>query len=576
MPDTRKTVDILISDELKEVLLVIEPASLVANLLLKKRHYSENLKDSPINYLSIAKDRSKLTYLTEDRIDPDASVDEMWGNGKKYQSKPGGIVAKLFKDVPPKEVELFSNLFRAESVKPRFNLKVVSGAEIPKYYLYETYASESGSLGISCMKHRGCQPFFNIYKDNTDNTSMLIMLDDDGYLIGRALLWEFDTYKIMDRIYTINDEKYPLHFKKWATENDYLYKTEQNWFNSLFFENLKTKKTELKICLTFTNYRYDYYPYFDTFKFLDIDNYKFYNYIPEGKNIRILCTTNGSSYDSDHLCFDDIDEVYRYRGETININYRNIRTTERNAYYSSVNETYILKEDAILDETLREYIFNEENDDKNNHENIKRCKKDIEKYNEFKEKKKCVSWGDEDFSPDVETFTRTISGLRSGRRVRPGVRVSDESEIYIDPYADVDENPCCEEVLQSGPASVGGTMSSVDEISRFLHADFFNLDDDNYRYGVANNVVEERPAVVEDRTEEVIRALEEQINTENMTETTEAERPVEEEGCSVETLFDRAISNRGRQGYYSYLNQIMRYYNIDTDSEVGGEPAEDS
>ena len=53
---------------------------------------------------------------------------------------------------------------------------------------------------------------------------MLVMLNLEGNLKGRALLWNFGTNKIMDRIYTTDDEKLHLYFKKWATENGYLYK----------------------------------------------------------------------------------------------------------------------------------------------------------------------------------------------------------------------------------------------------------------------------------------------------------------------------------------------------------------
>ena len=64
MPYERKTVDIHISDDLKNVLSVIESESLVAALLLKRRNNREDLADSYVNYISISKqDRTKLSYL---------------------------------------------------------------------------------------------------------------------------------------------------------------------------------------------------------------------------------------------------------------------------------------------------------------------------------------------------------------------------------------------------------------------------------------------------------------------------------------------------------------------------------
>ena len=61
----RKTIDLLISDELKNLLKEIESDSVVAKLLLKKRHSKEDLVESPVNYISISHDdKSKISYLT--------------------------------------------------------------------------------------------------------------------------------------------------------------------------------------------------------------------------------------------------------------------------------------------------------------------------------------------------------------------------------------------------------------------------------------------------------------------------------------------------------------------------------
>ena len=66
----RKTVDIYISRELAEILKAIEGESLVAKLLLRPRHPREVLVDDYVNYISLSKqDKSKLSYLSKDRID---------------------------------------------------------------------------------------------------------------------------------------------------------------------------------------------------------------------------------------------------------------------------------------------------------------------------------------------------------------------------------------------------------------------------------------------------------------------------------------------------------------------------
>ena len=356
----RKTVDILISDDLRNILREIESESIVASLLLRKRHTKEDLVDSPVNYISISsQDKSKISYLTPDRMET-LDTDTYWTSSRRYHVKPGAFISKLFCGIPAKEVEKFSNLFRSQSVKTKFTFDIISGNDIKKYYYHESYASnERGSLGVSCMKHEHCQNLFSLYTKNENKVSMLIMLNTDGYLIGRALLWNFDGNKIMDRIYTMNDEDLSFHFKKWATENNYLYKSEQNWFNTLYFENLSNKRKELKLEIKLDNYRPMKYPYMDTFKFINLDNGFISNFIPdEDGSVRTLTSSDGGYHDSDHLKFDGIDKVFRYRNEAVYVNYLEIYTSRNNVEYSNVNDQYILREHMVYDEVIGDVVFN--------------------------------------------------------------------------------------------------------------------------------------------------------------------------------------------------------------------------
>lgn len=363
----RKTVDILISDDLRNILREIESESIVASLLLRKRHTKEDLVDSPVNYISISsQDRSKLSYLTTDRMET-LDTDTYWTSSRRYHVKPGAFIGKLFCGIPSKEVEKFSNLFRSQSVKTKFTFDIISGNEIKKYYYHESYASnERGSLGVSCMKHEHCQNLFSLYTKNENKVNMLIMLNSDGYLIGRALLWNFDGNKIMDRIYTMNDEDLSFHFKKWATENNYLYKSEQNWFNTLYFENLSNKRKELKLEIKLDNYRPMKYPYMDTFKFINLDNGVISNFIPDEDNsVRTLTSSDGGYHDSDHLKFDGIDKVFRYRNEAVYVSYLEIYTSRNNVEYSNINDQYILREHMVYDEVIGDVVFNTANEFRN-------------------------------------------------------------------------------------------------------------------------------------------------------------------------------------------------------------------
>lgn len=353
----RKTIDLLISDDLKNVLTEIESDSVVAKLLLKKRHTKEDLVDSPVNYISISQDdKSKISYLTQDRINVLES-DTYWTSNSRYKGKPGAFVGKLFKDVSAREIEKFASLFKTQSLIPKFTFKVVEGDEIKKYYHYNSYSSDSkGSLGASCMKHDHCQKLFKLYTKNTDQVKMLVMLDEDEMLIGRALIWDIESNKIMDRIYTKLDEDFAFHFKKWATQNGYLYKSEQNWNNTLFFENLKIEKKELYLEFNLGK-NPKKYPYMDTFKFVNLESGRLYNYIPENVEVKTLTCSDGSYHSGDHLRLDGIDKVFRYRNDVRWLSYLNIYTYNENCNYSSINDTYIFSRDCIYDYEIGDYVF---------------------------------------------------------------------------------------------------------------------------------------------------------------------------------------------------------------------------
>jgi hypothetical protein len=395
MPYERKTVDIYISDDLKNVLKEIEGDSLVAQLLLKKRHDKGDVSEDFVNYISLStQDNKRISYLTPDRIKA-LSEDEYWTSSRRYHAKPGSFISKVFKNIPPKEVEKFSLLFKAEVEKPPFTFEVVSGQRIKDLYYWESYASDRGPLGISCMKHEQCQKYLDIYADNKE-VSMIAMFNDDGKLLGRALIWSFESYKLMDRIYTICDEEYSSYFKKWAVKNDILHKKEQNWFNTIFFEQFGQKQVELKLELKLQNNSYDYYPYMDTFKFID-DYGTLYNYQPDCR-FRTLCSTDGHKQGSDYLRYDSIAKVFRYPGDTVWLEYRSIYTHHDYCSYSECNDQYILRDDATYCDDAQDYIFDKENEDRNNRDRIndrieynKQREEERKKYEESRKKKRSRS-----------------------------------------------------------------------------------------------------------------------------------------------------------------------------------------
>jgi len=404
MPYERKTYDLFISDDLREILEQIKSESVVADLLLKRRHQKDDLVEDPVNFISISsQDSSRISYLTTERIGS-ISQDDYWTSSRRFHIKPGGFISKVFKDISAKDVEIFSNLFRVESRKPKFRFEVVKGEDIRRYYHYEKHASDSGSLGVSCMRYDSCQRMFDVYVDNTDKISMLVMLNEYGKVMGRSLLWNFGDNKIMDRIYTINDEQLPFYFKKWATENGYLFRTQQNWYNSLQFQKLSDDKKILRLEVKLNNFDFSYYPYMDTFKFFNPNTGTFSNYKPEGREHYTLCSSDGSKYEYNYLVYDDIDKYYRHRGDTVTLQYINIQTHPDRCNYSDILDQYILCEHAEWREDIRDYIFSGEYSHLNNTERIEQRIKDNEEW-----EKKRISRRRSPISYDIENISNMIN-----------------------------------------------------------------------------------------------------------------------------------------------------------------------
>lgn len=378
MPYQRKTYDLFISNDFRDILQQIKDESVVADLLLRPRHNKENLVNDPVNFISVSsQDSGRISYLTNDRM---GQIDRhaYWSSGRRFHVKPGGFVTKIFKNISPKDIEVFSNLFRAESKKPQFTFEIIKGEDIRKYYHFEYHASDYGSLGVSCMRYESCQKLFDLYVNNPDKISMIVMLNTSGKIMGRALLWNLET-KIMDRIYTTNDEQLSFYFKKWASENGYLFRSQQNWFNSLQFEKSGSQKKLLRIEVKLKNSDFRYYPYMDTFKFFNPDTGILSNFRPEGRGHYTLCSTDGSKYDWNYLVYDDYDKVYRHRGETVRLEYLDMTAHPDRCNYSDIYGQYILSEDAEWRQDMRDYIFSKNKDHLNDYQIIKSRLKEIEK-----------------------------------------------------------------------------------------------------------------------------------------------------------------------------------------------------
>jgi hypothetical protein len=216
----------------------------------------------------------------------------------KILTKSGYIIGTSSNcNFTPVQIEDFVNKYKTQ-MKLRNNtlsrFEIVKGEDIRKYYSANTYFAKKGSLGGSCMKHKYCQPYFDIYVYNPELVSMIILRQEEGYvedyvdedtgevvqlpvedkITGRALLWTDNKgRKIMDRVYVIDTADIEF-FKEFANKNGFLYKKDQD-FNEdtpLMLNGVQLSKEESVIVVKLPeNTEYDNgYPYMDTLKYYTI------------------------------------------------------------------------------------------------------------------------------------------------------------------------------------------------------------------------------------------------------------------------------------------------------------------
>lgn len=385
-----------ISKRLRKVLERIYTESWIAKKLLTGIE-PEILVEDHINYIDIShSDPTKISYLTNKKLDQaiKSFTEKHYGNGTKkvlslnhipmdlifkakgrVKIKFGSFVHKLLKDVEPKDVEKFSSLMKSIMLQPNYQMKIVEGSDIPKYYHQSYHASDRGSLGISCMRHDHCRRYFELYKNNPNFVKMLIMFDRDGMVMARALLWTLgkdngldDEFKYMDRIYTTKDDQ-THYFIDWAKENGYAYKEKQSW-NTPYRFQFKDDKFEKKMKIRLPNWNYAQenggygMPYLDTFKWVNLKDGAMYNYKPsdevDKRNIYTPVSTNGEVYGFNYLKEDTYHKEYWYEGEIKWVDYLQMEISERYLQYSNINDTYMLKSHSIIEKYIGDYIFNEE------------------------------------------------------------------------------------------------------------------------------------------------------------------------------------------------------------------------
>ena len=277
------------------------------------------------------------------------------------------ISQKAGKSFTPVQINAFVDKFKAyrdfqTTKKDKF--EVVQGEEIRKWYDEDTYEDPEYHLNNSCMRYSRCQRYLNIYVENPNQVTMVIMKGTDpDKIIGRALIWKLDNGDIyLDRPYANNDEDINL-FKEWGRNKGYS-----------VYSDYKHKE------VTLDKANFSYYPYMDTFKWLNrgkkllsTDSSEF----DDGNDDWVKLEDTGGGYTeaqqgvwSDHDG-EYIDEEYAVWAEDIQsyihsddsyyLEYKDIYVSNQaDVVHSEYDSQYYLRDDTVHSEYLDDWVYSED------------------------------------------------------------------------------------------------------------------------------------------------------------------------------------------------------------------------
>jgi len=226
--------------------------------------------------------------------------------------KIGKLVNRIFKGtLTSSDVEKFVNDFKASSVSRIEKIDIVSGESIRHWYNEENYLEKRGSLGSSCMANKPGK-FFNIYAENPDTCSLVIMTIGDK-LVARALLWKLNTIEgdgvnennrpeyFLDRVYSVEDYQIEK-IRRFALDKGWSIRKYNSGYERQYIywgpvNNTHGYRVSMSVKVKKSNYD-NTFPYMDTFLRYDHFNGMLWNDENRRKGGHILQSTQGSYQES--------------------------------------------------------------------------------------------------------------------------------------------------------------------------------------------------------------------------------------------------------------------------------------
>lgn len=260
-----------VGDIATQILDVIESAQWFSDSKIKQNYFDLVDSEDMVGFINQSKVKDKM----DDVYDNPELPFTMPGRGEVKIGKIINYICSLRNiSVTDSDRENFVNAWKASTEVSTIQFRLVSGDDIAKYYNEEKYYTKQGTLGSSCMSDESSR-IFKIYTENPSKVKLLIYVDADDKIHGRALVWKVkkspcESKYFMDRVYTNRDSDVN-RFKDFANNEGWFYKKKMNSHvddNVLFVYKGEDVAGEVKLKLE-GNFRS--YPFIDTMCFLSKD-----------------------------------------------------------------------------------------------------------------------------------------------------------------------------------------------------------------------------------------------------------------------------------------------------------------
>jgi hypothetical protein len=166
-------------------------------------------------------DENNIVYVTKEKYA--YAIANGWDEDSTSYHRTMGI-GKFFKDHLPEVPEATVNAYiEYNKMLTCFDsnlFSVVTGDDIIKYYLKDSYFRMTGELGNSCMRDSSKSHVIKFYSKNSNFRLLIMKAGQTDSIMARALLvTTTDGTVFMDRIYSV-DTKLITLFHRYAKEND--------------------------------------------------------------------------------------------------------------------------------------------------------------------------------------------------------------------------------------------------------------------------------------------------------------------------------------------------------------------